>query len=446
MKFNPDNIKTFRFISAVYNEKIQQAHLNYALDREHYFTETLTFPNALPLTTDSRLALNTVLKQLHLVAGISYYKTSLPPEISIETGHITRENAKFLDNLYLQGLGEFAYCNQHNLQGKINFPYHDDVTQMTNYRLPAKTIVPVGGGKDSVVSIELLRKNNQDVTLFSVGQSEIIKQVVAVSGLPYIQVKRQLSKQLFTLNQQGAYNGHVPISAILAYIMAVSAILYGFDTVVMSNERSANIGNLSWQQQEINHQYSKSLAFEQVVQQQFQTILPHFRYFSLLRPLSELHIARLFSQFSTYHPVFSSCNHNFRIQRDKNHSGLWCLDCPKCRFVFLALAPFIAQSELLQIFGTNLLEDKQQQAGFSALLGIDQHKPFECVGEIEECQVALFLLTQKEDWQTLPMIQYYQQQLNFDAGDILDKMRKVFTPSNQHQIPREYQYLFDEII
>ena len=444
MTFDPKTIKTFRFISAVYHEKSQQAHLNYAFDRSHYFTETLTFPNAKPLTASGRLALKQVLQQLHLVAGISYYKAALPAAIQIETTAISQANAQFLNQLYQHGLGEFSYCNQQDLQGKINFPYqknHQPTPALHSLR--KKTIVPVGGGKDSVVSIELLRQSQVDIDLFSVGQSKIIQNVVDVSGLPYLKVLRQLSPHLFELNQQGAYNGHVPISAILAYIMAAAAILYDFDTVVMSNERSANVGNLSWHNQEINHQYSKSLAFEQAVQQQFSQLLPDFNYFSLLRPLSELHIARLFAQATAYHGVFSSCNHNYRIHKKQNHQGVWCLNCPKCRFVFLALAPFIPQQKLIKIFGHNLLTDPQQQTGFSALLGINQHKPFECVGEIEESQVALYLLSQQPDWRDLPMLKYYQQQLNFPAQNMAKKMWQVFNISDQHNIPPIYESLLD---
>jgi hypothetical protein len=434
--FKPETVQTFRFVSAIYDEQSQRAYLGYAFDHQHHFTEIIHFAKAPLLNAQAKSALQAVLKQLHLVAGISYYKAALPPKIQIETGAISQDNALFLQDLYQQGLGEFAYCNQRDLTDYIHFPCQADLkTVAIDYPLPQQTVVPVGGGKDSVVSIELLKQAGQKPWLLAVGQSPVIQNVMAVAQLPTILLQRQLSPQLFELNQQGAYNGHVPISAILAYIMAAAAIVYGFDTVVMSNERSANVGNVWWQQQSINHQYSKSLAFEHAVQMQFAQLLPSLRYFSLLRPLSELHIAALFARFPAYHAVFSSCNRNFAVQKKHNLQGLWCLACPKCRFVFLALAPWLPPDKLLAIFGRNLLADDQQKQGFAELLGLSGHKPFECVGEIEESQAALFLLSRQPFWAALPLV----QQLTPQDDATPAKVGPLFTLSAQHLIPAEFQ-------
>ncbi len=453
MSFTAEAVQSFRFLRYEFKPDTTQVLLHYAFDDTCFFCETLEFPGAdLPLSPEREAQLQQVLRHLHLVAGISYYKAAIPPEIRVETGDLDAATAAFLQHLYLQGLGEFAYQNGVSLQQRIKFPCAmtatnvlENVTVAQQAKLPRRTLVPVGGGKDSLVTIEALQAAGVPITLFSVGKPRIIADVVACTGLPHICVKRQLSPQLFELNQQGAYNGHVPISAIIAYILAAAAVLYGFDTVVMSNERSANVGNLVQDGLEINHQYSKSLDFERRLAQSFQQVLPGLRYFSLLRPLSELSITRLFSRYPQYFPYFSSCNRNYAVQKPAEHAGNWCLDCPKCRFVFLALAPFLPKAQLEAIFTTNLLAHSEQIPGFAALIGWQTHKPFECVGEIEESLAAFYLLSQQLEWQTTAVVAWFMAQVLPQLTNPQQLVQTVLTPTDQHQVPDDFLPVLAEL-
>jgi UDP-N-acetyl-alpha-D-muramoyl-L-alanyl-L-glutamate epimerase len=443
MNFSPQSVKTFRFTKYEFDTLTGLLKLHYAFDNEWFFTEEMVFLGIeRPLPPIKKQALDRVFHHLHLVAGISYYKAALPQKISIETKPINEKTANFLNDLYFHGLGEFAYQNNLDLRGRIKFPFiNQDVnSSQTHHQLSRQTIVPIGGGKDSIVTIEALRYANESFRLFSVGNPRIIQNVATISGIPHISIQRRLSPQLIDLNKKGAFNGHVPISAIIAYILAASAILYGFDTVVMSNERSANVGNLFKDDIEINHQYSKSLQFEKDVAEQFADLLPGFRYFSLLRPLSELEITRLFSHFKNYHHIFSSCNRNFTHAISNNVHGNWCLNCPKCRFVFLALAPFVEKQHLLQIFGKNLLNDKNQQDGFDGLIGYHAHKPFECVGETEESLVAFYLLTLKKEWQKDILVQRFQQVILPRIRHPKHLIKPIFENSQHHEIPHEFEH------
>lgn len=447
MNFSPQSVKTFRFTKYEFNTLTGLLRLHYAFDHDWFFTEEMVFWGIeRPLSPLKRQALDRVFHHLHLVAGISYYKAALPQKLSIETKPINEKTALFLNKLYFHGLGEFAHQNNLDLRGRIIFPFENQELNHAPppYPLPRQSIVPIGGGKDSIVTIEILRHANEPFRLFSVGNPRIIQNVTTISGIPRIFIHRRLSPQLLDLNKKGAFNGHVPISAIIAYILAASAILYGFDTVIMSNERSANVGNLCKDGIEINHQYSKSFQFEQDVSEQFADLLPGFHYFSLLRPLSELEITRLFSHFTNYHMTFSSCNRNFTHTTPKNVHGNWCLNCPKCRFVFLALAPFVDKQHLLQIFGKNLLNDKEQQHGFDELIGYQTHKPFECVGETEESLVAFYLLTQREEWQNDLLVQRFQQAILPKIKHPKTFIKTVFDNSQQHQIPPRFQHILNQ--
>jgi len=443
MNFSPQSVKTFHFTKYEFNTLTGLLKLHYAFDNEWFFTEEMVFLGIdRPLPPVKRQALDRVFHHLHLVAGISYYKAALPQKIYIDTKPISEKTAHFLNKLYLNGLGEFAYQNNLDLRGRIQFPFVNQTTHsQIYYPLPRQTIVPIGGGKDSIVTVEILKHAQESFRLFSVGNPRIIQNVAAISGFPHISVQRRLSPQLLELNKQGAFNGHVPISAIIAYILAASAILYGFDTVIMSNERSANVGNLVHDGFEVNHQYSKSLQFEKDVSEEFADLLPNFRYFSLLRPLSELEITRLFSHFPKYHSIFSSCNRNYAHTSPNTLQSNWCLNCPKCRFVFLALAPFLEKPHLLTIFGKNLLDDVAQQDGFDGLIGYQAHKPFECVGETEESLVAFYLLSQHKEWKNDALIRRFQREILPHIKHPTHFVKTIFEHSPQHQLPQEFEQM-----
>jgi len=191
-----------------------------------------------------------------------------------------------------------------------------------------------------------------------IGGSQLIKACAERTGLPTL--NRQLAPQLFEYNRQGAWNGHIPVTAVNSAILVFAAILTGANQVVFSNERSASYGSLILAPDgsitgEVNHQWSKGWAFERDFGDYVHArIATDLHYYSLLRPLSELAVARQFAKSDHYDAHFSSCNRNFHILGERPVNR-WCGVCPKCHFVFLALAPFMPKPRLVGIFGRNLL-------------------------------------------------------------------------------------------
>ncbi|MAU40109.1 MAG: hypothetical protein CMF31_00640 [Kordiimonas sp.] len=376
--------------------------LHYGYDNGPRFEEKITFTgHRRPLSKAEESALEAVFRQIHLAAGISYYKAFVPHELIYAQEGVTAAEARFFEDFYLQGLGEFAVENALDLRGHIHFRQNTNAPSLTPHTisLPRVTAVPIGGGKDSVVTLETLKAAGDTLLPICVNATQPMLDCLETAALPAaIYIKRQLDPGLFSLNKEGAYNGHVPITGILSFVMIAAGLIYGFDKIAFSNERSANQGNLQMGDLNINHQYSKSFAFEQGFSRYIQdNVLQTIKYFSFLRPLSELGIARLFAQMPAYFPVFKSCNRNFHIDTDKRQHG-WCGNCPKCRFVFLALAPFVERDTLIEIFGTNMLNNADQLLGYRELTGLTGHKPFECVGEVEECQTALRYLAAHPNW------------------------------------------------
>ncbi len=369
--------------------------LHYSLDGQLQFTETFRFDFKFVDYDES--ALDRAMQALFFMAGVSYYKTYVPPEIIIKAGQLDAEQASFLSKTYQRGLGEFWYVNKLDPRTPVVFPHNSPgLPPLTAEGKGEGLLVGIGGGKDSLVSVELLRGKVSELTTWSLDHRPQLTPLIEKIGTPHLWIEREWDKQLLTLNQQDAFNGHVPISAIIACVGAVAAILSGRRDVVVSNEQSTNEPTLHYNGVAINHQYSKSQEFEQDFQQfLYHTLGERVRYYSFLRPLSEVRIAEIFAKvgFEKYRTTFSSCNRAFVHSSDHM---FWDGTCPKCAFIFLALTPFVPRTKLEALFsGKNLLKDPALEPLYRQLLGIDGDKPLECVGEIKENREAMQLAFQQ---------------------------------------------------
>ncbi|GIF44709.1 hypothetical protein BC793_1506 [Actinoplanes xinjiangensis] len=425
-----------RFPSYAFDPVTGVATFDYLLDGPSplRFTETITLP--VPADPAVPEALTRVLGLLHVVAGVSYFKVGAPARV-VAPEPVPAAVAAFFTAVYTKGMAEYAYRNQ--------LPHVLELTVETPGEIPAaapsdapggRPLSAVGGGKDSIVTLEILRAAGLDPVPFSVNPNPVIENVNAASGLPALAARRRLDPRLFELNKAGALNGHIPVTAINSLIAIATAVWHGLGPVVMSNERSASDPNLIWNGHEVNHQWSKGVEAEGLLRDAVAAYAGLTDpYFSLLRPLSELHIAQLFAGHTAYDDVVTSCNKAFKLH---DPTARWCGDCPKCRFVFLAMAPHMSRERLAHIFGHDLFADPAQTPGFLELLGVGGHKPFECVGEAEECLVALSLLT--DDAPVLVALRAAVP----DSAWADASHSNVFTPGGPHHIPPAYRKLLDE--
>jgi len=442
---DPRQAQVFRFVRCGYADGV--AELVYAFDTGPELVERIRFPDAPKLPDSRKAAFDAALRLLHFFAGVSYYKAGLPPRIEVETGDLDNATADLLDTLYLHGLGEFAYRNGLDLRGRIAFLRGSSSAPIANaLALPNRTLVPIGGGKDSLVVVEALKKAGTEATATWVGASPLIAAVAARTGLPMLNIGRELSPLLFDYNRMGAWNGHIPVTAINSAILACAAVLYGFDAIAFANERSASAATLEYEGVQVNHQWSKGWAFEKQFAAWLHThVAADLDYFSLLRPLSELAVTRAFAKSgAAYFDAFSSCNRNFRILGPKP-ADRWCGQCPKCHFVFLALAPFLPKPRLLQIFGRNLLDDETLAPGFDALIEYRDHKPFECVGEASEARAAFATLAARPEWREDALVARFRDDIapQLDAARLA--LQPWLEPSGEHGIPPRFAGALDAI-
>lgn len=335
-------------------------------------------------------AMEKMVFDIGMIELISYWKCACPPTVRVKCGSLSEKETAFWKKLYWNGLGEFFYTNgiqetpETFLQvesGKRKVESSADADDDFNFQFSFfnSYLVPIGGGKDSVVTLELLRRAGKVIRPLIMNPRGATVECARVAGFPLEEVlviRRKIDPTLLELNAKGYLNGHTPFSAMLAFYTRLVSALAGVPNVALSNENSANESTVKGSY--VNHQYSKSLEFED----DFRAFCPGFNYFSFLRPLSELQIARLFSRFTAYHEVFRSCNVGSK-------EDIWCGHCAKCLFAYIILSPFIEPEKLNRIFGKPMFDDLTLSHEFEQLIGEAETKPFECVGTVSEVRQAL---------------------------------------------------------
>lgn len=404
---------SMKFIFNGYNSNLEKGEIvfNFGFRDEKNidFTEKISFPSV--SSQIPPILLKSLLDNLMLVLGISYWKLYCPKEIVVESNFLTKEQAEFWNTVYTKGMGEFFYKNKLDFRGLINFPYNEESkVSPVDFSRRDRALLGVGGGKDSIVVAEMLKKQNREFDTYT-GEEKIKQEVALVIGKNPIVVKRELDHKLFELNKEKeAYNGHIPISAVYAFLGIMACVFYDYKDFVVGNEQSANYGNVEYLGEMINHQWSKSEEFEKLFSNYVgKFITPSITYSSPLRNMTELQVVGEFAKYPKYFKVFSSCNRNFRINPSARlRTSRWCGECPKCLFVFICLAAFLPKKDILDIFGKNLFEDKNLIPLFEELIGVRNFKPFECVGTQEEVKEALEKITGRGEFNESILIKHFK--------------------------------------
>lgn len=375
-----------------------------------------------------------------LVNIINYFKLTCPSEIIVECGYLEKEQTEFFKKLIFNGLSEYFYRNNINLtyQEFTNFKVNSN--KKFNFNITdtfSGNLILVGGGKDSIVSLELLKEEKDTNKCFLFERNIYPKNMPSYNSIYMAEYTdddilifdAEIDDLLLKLNKEGFLNGHVPFSSQLAFASYIMAYLNNKQYVVVSNEASANESNVK--DSNVNHQYSKSIEFENDFREYTNNyFIKEIEYFSLLRPLLEIQIAKIFAKHPKYYNIFRSCN------LSSKHTGTnWCCNCPKCLFIFIILSPYIKQDELTKVFGNNLLDDENLKEDFISLLGYTDNKPFECVGTYDEVKfscIKTIEILEKENIELPKLLRYYKDNYNLSSINIMDHF------NNDNNVPTKY--------
>jgi hypothetical protein len=403
--------------------------------------ETFELPEVDPPEV-SDPAVRAALDDLLVACGVSYWKAACPAEIACPSVSLDATSAAFWSEVWTQGLGEFFYRNRLDPRGRIAFPAsrHEAASEAVSRPISGPALLLVGGGKDSVVSREILRDGGVQVDLFSVGDPLWIRRSAAAMGDRHLVARRRLDPVLVELNARGAWNGHVPISAIVACVARLVALGGRHGAVVASNERSASFGNVEWHGLDVNHQWSKGLPFEAALDDRWVGAPRGPRYFSLLRPFSELWIAGRFARHPRYFDAVTSCNANFRLSGGE--VARWCGRCAKCVFVWLVTSPHLDAHERDRVFGRDFGNDPENGDLLRELLGVSGHKPFECVGTPDEAAAAAWRLAEQGVLTGEAAVVARDAALT-RASDPGALWAREMAPSPDHRVPPPYRDLLD---
>lgn len=440
-KFNEFREKYPNFIYKSYNIEIIEDNLKLTFNFEIPNLASFNPTTIIPLNNHKIEINNTFFKylvfNLGLVELISYYKCTCSPNIIIAADYIDENQINWFKKLYYYGLGEFLYLNnieidQENLVN-IKCTAIKNTIDSIDYNGQGN-LIPIGGGKDSTVSLEILKKFKEDNHCFIINPKPVTLDCAKVAGYTQdkiISIKRNIDKKLIELNNQGFLNGHTPFSAMVAFTSYITAFIYNKKYITLSNEASANESTVIGTK--INHQYSKTYEFENDFNNYTKKYFGiNISYFSLLRPLTEYQIAMLFSNYKKYHQIFKSCNVG-----SKNEEWKWCCNCAKCLFVFTILSTYLYKDELVNIFGEDMFDNKSLENIFKELLGYSETKPFECVGTYEEVRYATSLTIKKLEGQKLPyLLQFYKDNYPLETNHNFEN-----SYNNLHNLPKEYEEL-----
>lgn len=410
--------------------------------------------------------LHQLIFSLGMVELVSYWKITCSPNVEINCGFLSESQVSWWKKLYKNGLGEFFYTNgievddsfitivtnSDNSLPQTNSRITDECIRSAGVNLTEgkicsnnpkkniiscdnkKVLIPIGGGKDSIVTIELL-ENLADRFGYIINPRKATLDSAAVSSIPnIITANRTLDANMIELNKKGFLNGHTPFSALVAFSSVIAAYIHDIEFVALSNESSANEPTVLGS--DVNHQYSKSFEFESdFIEYEAEYIMSGVKYFSLLRPLHEISIAKIFSRLKKYHKIFRSCNVGSK-------QDIWCAKCPKCLFVYIILAPFLSNQEMIDIFGRNMLDDIELETIFKELIGLLPEKPFECVGSCDEVNAALQELVRQNKLDTT-LINIYKT-LNIPKKQDIMEMCSNYNLENY--VPKQFaKKIKDEI-
>ncbi len=392
----------------------------------------------------------TLVFHLGMVEMISYWKAFCSPEIFINPFLLSAEQQLWWKKLFRLGLGEFFHVNgipqpgndllQFSFSELASFPAERGAgNEQPDY---GKVLVPVGGGKDSVVTLEMLKSLGYEIIPFVINPRRATTDVLNTAGFSpdeTVTMERKMEPLLLELNNKDFLNGHTPFSAVIAFASAYIASQLNIKFIALSNESSANEPSIPGT--DINHQYSKSFAFEKDFRQYNADFLKlNAEYYSLLRPLNEIQIAALFSSYTGYHPAFKSCNAGSK-------EDIWCGKCSKCLFTYIILSPFMPVDQMITIFGKELFSDFSLKGILEDLCGISPEKPFECVGTIEEVNLTLSLTVLK--WRNatagLPaLLQYYSETGLFQENALQQLKPFLRTFDNDHFLPLDAEFVLKD--
>ncbi len=394
----------FIFKSYSFDPSKSLAKFEYGFDDGRNFCETVTFQSG---DNYNNQVLDKAMFLAFIIIGTSYYKTFPSATVKLDMA-LDEWQVEFFNKVYQEGMGQFAFENDLTRDDLAHFTASKQTTINENQYDGVGTLALQSGGKDSLLTAELLSESGKEFVSLYISSSDNYPKVLNKIGSELVLSRRNIDHNgLRQAEVDGGKKGHVPVTYIVQSLAIIQAILLNKNEVITSiahegEEPHAHIGDLA-----VNHQWSKTWAAEVAFSDYVSRyISPNLHIRSLIRGYSELRVAEMFVDkvWAKHGHEFSSCNLANYKQGNDNSVLKWCGDCPKCANSYLLFAPFLQANELKSLFDNqDLFAKPSLENTFKGLLGIDEvMKPFECVGEVNELSLAYHMSHKKGDYAQLP--------------------------------------------
>lgn len=420
------------------------ARFSYDSPRFGRFTETVRFPGAARLDAIDAPVREGLLGLAAMLIGTSYFKAAPVGVVRCDFA-LTPAARRVAGLTYGPGLGEFYVRNA------LSYPPDLVIEAETAPGVaPAPRAAPdhpravtaFGGGKDSHVASAIIAEAGGEAERVSVILSDKVgDRLQSMSETPVTLIQRRIDPRLIEISRSGeALNGHIPITGINSALLGLHAATTGCDWVVFANERAASEPTMEANGHPVNHQFSKSLAFEDALRAAFAAAGAEFDYFSVLRPVTEIWTAHYLATRAEFAlEIFASCNRNFVFAGDNALAPgrRWCGDCAKCVYTAVLLAPFLPVARHGEIFQSQPLHTAGNLEFLREIAGLTGAKPWECVGEMREVAAALAHLGAAPGWRDAPLIKAVQGEIHgrWDRQELADTWAQSLDARSEHRMP-----------
>ena len=169
------------------DDKQIEARFHFNISDKFSFYPTISIPkNSLKNLPDMKKeVLNQLFFHIGMVELISYWKLTCSPKVIVKPYKLNEDQIKWWKKLYYNGLGEFFYLNsiKKDIKSFMHIETKGKPVKTSDSLLNNNSVlVPVGGGKDSVVTLEILKKSDFNIIPFVMNPRDASLRTIQIAG------------------------------------------------------------------------------------------------------------------------------------------------------------------------------------------------------------------------------------------------------------------------
>jgi hypothetical protein len=265
-----------------------------------------------------------------------------------------------------------------------------------------KLLMLCGGGKDSLVSMKLLERAgiSYDTFVYSHStygrgqfQHDLIDGLVARCTPQGVHrgwvIDDALDAPIAAAYPELGIRGIVAAETVSSYWTALPvALQHGFTDVALGITRSTDEHNLVWAEtgEQINYLWGMSAQAECLLHDYVRSeLVSNLTMFHLLRPVYDVNVFALLNLDRDAVAETHSCA----------QQKPWCCRCAKCIYVWMNYVAWLPAETVAACIEANLFDIQENRTMLGKMLGLESHKPTDCVGTVSEARLAFAMCRAK---------------------------------------------------